>query len=281
MSGNVLVFEDPREKEPGAVGLRSNQPLHRELRLREIDATLPDVAIPTYIRAFRVLAPGQAPTDAPAGPYLHILVRMDSTAKCTDPPELHGFEETIYGYDPSLDVPLDRSAEPRWFYSPETEAPKSEPPILESPGWFESTSGVGSTRGHTRDTSLFLHARDTRPLDGPGSVNSSGSCRANQGVADCALNKLREAVQACTPKASHFACIKSRTLGKLRKEVQDAIWAFECKNYSEARREIEDVNEIVLGNLASFSSCDQREAQELRSRALSLIYKLQKLEAHH
>ena len=111
---------------------------------------------------------------------------------------------------------------------------------------------MGSTRGHTRDTSLFLHARDTRPLDGPGSVNSSGSCLANQGVADCALNKLREAVQACTPKASHFACIRSKTLGKLRKEVQDAISAFECKNYSEARREIEDVNEIVLGNLASF-----------------------------
>ena len=186
----------------------------------------------------------------------------------------------MYGYDPSLDVPLDRSAEPRWFYAPETEAPKSEPPILESPGWFESTSGVGSTRGHTRDTSLFLHARDTRPLDGPGSVSSSGSCLASQGVADCALNKLREAVLACTPKATHFSCIKSKTLWKLRKEVQDAVWAFECKNYSEARREIEDVNDIVLADLASFSTCEQREAQELRSRALSLIYKLQKLEAH-
>ena len=281
ISGNVLVFEDPREKEPAALSLPSNVPLHRELRLRDIDATLPDMAIPTYVRAFRVLAPGQAPTDAPLGPYLHILVRMDSTVKCTDPPELHGFEETVYGYDPSLDVPTNRTAEPRWFYSPETDAPKNEPPILESPGWFESTSGVGSTRGHTRDTSLFLHARDTRPLDGPGSVSASGDCLASQGVADCALNKLREAVQACTPKATHFSCIKSKTLGKLRREVQDAISAFECKNYTEARHEIEDVDEIVLANLAtSFASCQQREAQELRSRALSLIYKLQKLEAH-
>ena len=280
ISGNVLVFEDPREKEPGAVGLGSNQPLHRELRLRDIDATLPDMAIPTYIRAFRGLAPGQASTDTPLGAYVHILVRMDSTVKCTDPPELHGFEESVYGYDPSLDVPTNRTAEPRWFYAPETDAPKNEPPILESPGWFESTSGVGSTRGHTRDTSLFLHARDTRPLDGPGSVSSSGTCLASQGVADCALNKLREAVQACTPKATHFSCVKSKTLGKLRKEVQDAIGAFECKNYTEARHEIEDVNEIVLGNPTSFASCTQREAQELRARALSLIYKLEKLEAH-
>jgi hypothetical protein len=97
---------------------------------------------------------------------------------------------------------------------------------------------------------------------------------------DCALNKLNEAVQACTPKATHFACIKSRTLEKLRREVNDAIRAFECKNYSEARREIEDVEEIVRLNAASFTTCEQREAQELRARALSLIYKLEKLEAH-
>jgi hypothetical protein len=294
LASNVLVFEDPREAEacvnpPGPDGPHascadSTLPLHRGLNLQEIDPAQPDVVIPSYIRALRKRGSVPSPLCEPeTGPPVFIVVTQDTDETCTDPPETHGEEEVVMGYDPGLDCPLDRSAEARWAYAPSA----GEPPLLEDPIAIEITSGIGSTRGHSKDTSVFVHGRNTRPLDGPGDVADATDCLdtgdlgAAEGVVDCGLVILKKALAASETATDHFNCINEvddSTLDTLRELVNIAIDEFDDEDYDAAKDELEEFEDFIKDNqLTLFTDCEEREGPELRARALSLIYMLGKL----
>ena len=164
---------------------------------------------------------------------------MDTTAFAQGLAELHGKEKAILGYNPPCDNPVDRRLEGRWYYSPETGPPKFEDPIVEGSTFTDITSGCGSHLGRPLDGfSLFLLARDTRLLDGPGNVDSSGAC--TNGIVDCKLNKLREALNS-------FTCIGSKTQSDLKKILDSAIHAFDVRSYALAIKRLESFNSAVGG----------------------------------
>jgi hypothetical protein len=127
---------------------------------------LPDVTIPAYTQGFKKLLPGDSP-GSPSGPSTFLLAIIDTTAVFTRTAQAH-FEEELRGIGGTCAGLGPQSAqeyEPRTFYAPETDPPKSEPGVVENQNgrvFVDISDGCGSNKGSGWNFSLYLTARDTR-----------------------------------------------------------------------------------------------------------------------
>ena len=239
---SVFLFEDPRERE---VSLPADQPLHRALRLSEIRADLPpDAEIPAYVRAFRR-------GDPLLGPPTFLLIVADSSAQVQGVVSHIIDEGQILGYEPDCLDPA-ASAQPRLFWVPKPD----EPPILESPVFIDVTSGCGTTHGLTRYWSLFLaSARDTRPI--PEIVRSK-------------LHSLYQVLRTSP-------CVDARLVRKLERQLGTAHIEFVRGAFASAIAKLQAFSDLVQNSPAAFTSCSVNTGGELRARAGSALFMLQKL----
>ena len=97
-------------------------------------------------------------------------------------------------------------------------------------------------------------------------MDSSGAC--TNGIVDCKLNKLRQALNS-------FPCIGSSTKSDLNKILASAIRAFDVRNYPVAIKRLEAFNSAV--DSGDFTDCEKKESDELKARGLSAIFMLRKL----
>jgi hypothetical protein len=135
-----------------------------------LQALLPDVTVPAYVQGFKKLLPGDAP-GYPSGPSTFLLAIIKTTAGFRRTALAH-FEEEERGLVSAcagLGPQSAQAFEPRTFYAPETDPPKSEPDIVENHDgrlFVDISDGCGSNKGSGWNFSLYLTARDTRtPLD--------------------------------------------------------------------------------------------------------------------
>jgi hypothetical protein len=239
---SVFLFEDPRESE---VATPPDQPLHRALLLGEILAELPpDAEIPAYVRAFRK-------GDPVLGPPTFLLIVADSNVDVFGV-LLHVIEEgLILGYEPDCDD-ADSSAQPRLFWGPSP----GEAPILESPVFTDVSNDCGTTRGISRSWSLFLaSARDTRPT---------------LEIAHSKLAALRRVL-------ADAECVDFALVRKLDRLLGSAQLEFARGGYAAAREELQAFSALVQASPGAFASCTVNLSGELRARADSTIFMLQKL----
>jgi hypothetical protein len=238
----VVLFEDPRESE---VNIPPDQPLHRSLRLSEIRADLPpDAEIPAYVRAFRK-------DDPVLGLPTFLLIVADTNVDVSGVLAHIIDEGQILGYEPDC-TSLDPTEQPRLFWVPSP----LEPPILESPTFIDVSTGCGTSRGMTRFWSLFLaSARDTRSI----SEISSTKLTALGTVLD------------------HATCVNNSLLKSLKRKFDSANRQFAHGKYANAIIDLQAFNALIVGAPGGFSNCAGHEAGELRARAESTIFMLQKL----
>ncbi len=239
---SVILFEDPRERE---ASIPANQPLHRSLLLSEIRADLPPEAeIPAYVRAFR--------KDDPAlGTPTFLLFVADTSADVLGLLAHVIDEDRILGYEPDCDDP-DASAQPRLFWVPSP----SEPAALESPSFLDVTSDCGTTHGLTRRWSLFLaSARDTRP------------------TREIAVAKL----SALSTVLDRAQCVDRRLYKALRRKMDSALRQFERGKIALTIDELRGFSALIQGSPGALVSCAVNEGGELRARADSAVFLLQKL----
>ena len=239
---SVLLFEDPRESE---VSVPPGQPLHRSLLLSEIRADLPPNAeIPAYVRAFRK-------GDPQLGPPTFLLLVADTSVDVRGVLAHVIDESLVLGYEPDCFDP-DATRQPRLFWVP---AP-DEPTSLESPVFADVSNGCGTTRGMTRFWSLFLaSARDTRP---------------NSVIAQTKLSALSTLLDSSQ-------CVDRRTSRSLRRSLDNALRAYSRGKIANTISELQAFSAVIQGAPAAFTACAVNEGGELRARAESAIFILQKM----
>ena len=239
---SVVLFEDPRERE---VSIPSDQPLHRSLHLGEIRADLPpDVEIPAYVRAFRK-------GDSLLGPPTFLLIVADSSVDVLGLVAHVVYEGLILGYEPDCAAP-DSTAQPRLFWVPSP----LEPPILESPAFIDVSNGCGTTHGLTRGWSLFLAcARDTRPT---------------AEIARAKLAALRKVLE-------REPCVDLQLIRKLERILGSALLEVARGEFAAASAKLQAFSALIQGSPNAFSSCKVNVSGELRARADSAVFLLQKL----
>jgi len=239
---SVLLFEDPRESE---VATPPSQPLHRPLRLSEIRADLPPEAeIPAYVRAFRK-------DDPVLGPPTFLLLVADTSVDVRGVLAHVIDEGLILGYQPDCFDP-DLTRQPRLFWVPSPD----EPPSLESPVFSDVSNSCGTTRGMTRYWSLFLaSARDTRPT----------------------ATIVQEKLAALGTVLDRASCMDRRLQKSLRRTLDNALRSYSRGRIAATIDDLRLFSSLVQGSPASFSGCTVNEGGELRARAESAVFLLQKL----
>lgn len=239
---SVVLFEDPRERE---MSIPSGLPLHRSLLLSEIHASLPpDAEIPPYVRAFRQ-------GDPLLGPPTFLLLVADTSVDVLGLASHVIDEGAVLGYEPDCDA-LDRTAQPRLFWLPS----QDEPPILESPRFIDVSNDCGTTHGLTRSWSLFLaSARDTR--------STFEIARTKLG----ALHRVLERSE----------CVDPLLVRKLVRKLGSAQVDLGRGDFAAAITTMQEFSAQVFATPGAFSSCTVNESGELRARADSAIFILQKL----
>jgi hypothetical protein len=239
---SVVLFEDPRESE---VSTPAGQPLHRALHLSEIRADLPpDAEIPAYVRAFRK-------GDPDLGPPTFLLIVADTSVDVLGLVAHVVDEGLILGYEPDCDDP-DPTAQPRLFWTPSPD----ERPVLESPRFIDVSNACGSSRGLTQQWSLFLaSARDTRP------------------TSEIAATKL----SALVTVLARAQCIDRRLMKSLQRSLDSAQRQFARGKIAATINELGSFSALIQGAPGAFASCDGNEGGELRARAGSAVFMLQKM----
>jgi hypothetical protein len=239
---SVILFEDPRERE---VSIPANQPLHRSLLLSEIRADLPPNAeIPAYVRAFRK-------DDALLGPPTFLLLVADTSVDVLGLLAHVIDESLVLGYEPDCDA-ADTTAQPRLFWVPSA----GEPAALESPRFTDVSNDCGTTRGLTRSWSLFLaSARDTR---------------STQAIASAKLSALSTFLDGAT-------CVDRRLYKALRRKLDTAQRQFERNKIPAVIDELQAFTALIQSSPSAVANCAVNEGGELRARADSAIFILQKL----
>ena len=239
---SVVLFEDPRESE---VATPPGQPLHRALLLSEIRADLPPEAeIPAYVRAFRK-------DDPVLGPPTFLLLVADTNVGVRGVLAHVVDESLVLGWEPDCFDP-DPTQQPRLFWVPSPDEPTS----LESPVFSDVSNSCGTTRGMTRYWSLFLaSARDTRP--------SAVIAQAKLS----ALSTLLDSAQ----------CVDRRTQRALRRSLDNALRSYSRGKIAGTIDELHTFSALIQATPAAFNACAVNEGGELRARAESAIFILQKL----
>lgn len=239
---SVVLFEDPRESE---VSIPPGQPLHRSLLLGEIRADLPPNAeIPAYVRAFRK-------GDPDLGPPTFLLLVADTNVDVRGVLAHVIDEELVLGYEPNC-FDADATRQPRLFWVPSPDEPAS----LESPVFADVSNSCGTTRGMTRNWSLFLASvRDTRP---------------NSVIAPAKLSALSTVLNGAQ-------CVDRRTSRSLRRSLDNALRQFSRGKIAATISELQVFSATIQGAPAAFTSCAVNEGGELRARSESAIFILQKL----
>jgi hypothetical protein len=160
-------------------------------------------------------------------------------------------EDLVLGYEPDCFDP-DPTLQPRLFWVPSP----GEPSSLESPVFADVSNSCGSTRGLTRYWSLFLaSARDTRP---------------NAVIAQTKLSAL-SAVLDRSP------CVERRTQRSLRRLLDTALRDFGRGRTAATISSLQAFSATIQGAPAAFAVCAVNEGGELRARAESAIFILQKM----
>ncbi|MFO0984032.1 MAG: DUF6689 family protein [Planctomycetota bacterium] len=236
-NAKVLVFQDPRESE---VSIPEDEPLPRPLLLSEVDAGLPPIEIPAFVRAFRK-------GDPVLGVPTFILVIADTTAQSRGIIDHLIDEQLILGYKPDC-ANRETSLQPRGFWSPDL----GDPPIVEGAVFIDISSGCGTIRGLTRDFSYFLAARDTRPT---------------REIARAKLDALEAIVEAS-------ACIDAPVRDELSKEIRAAIHTYAGGRTILAIRFVDQFLSTVEQSEDAFQECAPHLTAELRARALSAHFML-------
>ena len=195
-------------------------------------AQLPDVTIPAHIQAFKKVDPEN-------GTPTFLLEILDSTARFARTVEVHYDEAEQLGYEPSCDDP-DFGMQPRTFYAPEIDPPKSEPPQVEGDVFVNFTTGCGSNIGRGGKFSLWLTARDT---DLP--VVTADSQLANLAAA-----------------MDFYPCIDADVRGALDAALQAAVSAFadykssgDPDDQAEAIAQLDAFIAVVDANPGGFAAC--------------------------
>lgn len=241
-SASVVLFEDPRELE---VSIPPDEPLHRSLHLSEIRADLPaDAEIPAYVRAFRK-------GDPVLGPATFVLVIVDTNFQTAGIIDHVVDEAPILGYEPDCDSP-DSTKQQRLFYLPSP----AEAPIFESPTFIDISNDCGTSRGRFRTFSLFLaSARDTRR------------------TFDIAQSKLI----ALSAVLNQATCIEASFATQLRQNVDAILFLFSRNRYPGTISRLAALSALIQGNPDAFAGCTTNVAGELRARADSAVFILEKL----
>ena len=209
-------------------------------------ALLPDVTVPSYLKA---LGKG-----TPSGPPTFVLAVIDTTAQFKRTAEFHGFEDFRLGHDPACVNAADRTKEPRTFDVPE--AAKGEPSLVEGAVFTDISSGCGSNKGSGWNFSLYLTGRDTRP------------------VLEVARFKLRRMQDTLAALASFITSPAVAT--SLTNEVQAALSTLDASPLSS----LANMNNVVaIGdqNPTAFDNSTRNVAGELLGRAQSATYLLDKV----
>jgi len=255
-TASMFEFVDNR---PGAVdqGLRAFFPGDPVLQ-----AQLTDVTIPSYFQAF----PKKAAIDPPGGPYTgpptFVMGIIDTTATFTRTAQMHEEEEGRLGYAPSCADATDpgpppqpqasQPVQPRTFYAPETDAPKSEAPLLEGTIATDFSSGCGSNIGRSSRFSFWFTGRDTRnSLD----------------IANNKFDSLGFAIGTF-----YAGLINSATAAILTTQLGDARTAFDAGDLAGTILSLNLFIATVDGNPGSFTPDPANVAGELIARAESLKY---------
>lgn len=154
----VRLVEFPDNRAPGTdQGLRAFFP-----GLPIVQALLPDVLVPKEIQAFPKARPGDPSGGPYTGPPTFLMAIVDTTADFRRTARFHGQEKDRLGYQPKCSD-SDQTMQPRTFYAPETDPPKSEAPLVEGAVFTDFSTGCGSNIGRGSRFSLWLTARDLRP----------------------------------------------------------------------------------------------------------------------
>jgi hypothetical protein len=238
-NARVLVFADPRESE---VSVRDDEPLHRPLLLSEVDASLPPIEIPAFVRAFRK-------GDPVSGVPTFLLVIADNTARSRGIINHVIDEEVILGYKPDCSN-LESSLQPRGFWAPDL----GDAPIIEGSVFIDISSGCGTARGITRDFSYFLDARDTRPT---------------RTIVHAKLDAIETIVESSS-------CIDDPVHDELAKLIGLAIASYSGGRTVQAIRFMEKLLSTVERSDEAFQECPPHLAPELRARSLSALFMLVK-----
>jgi streptogramin lyase len=214
-----------------------------------LEALVPSVTVPSYLKALGKGSPG--------GPPTFVLAIVETTARFRRTAEFHGFEDFRLGYDPACVVPADRTREPRTFYVPETA--KGEPALVEGAVFTDVSSGCGSNKGSGWSFSLYLTGRDTRP------------------VIDGARFKLQRLQDALFAFASFITVPAVAT--SLGNDVQAALDVLDA-DPAAALAHMDNVATTVDANPGAFDNAARNVAGEVLGRAQSAAYLLGKTQAN-
>jgi hypothetical protein len=243
------VFTDPRESEAGAPA-NPSLPLHRALDLNgEISSLLPaGVTIPAHVRAFRKADPV---TGLPTGPPTFVLLVAGTSAQVLGTIQHIADEALVLGYSPSC-ADSNPTLRPKLFWRDNPAA--GEDPIPEG-DFINVTNGCGTSRGLTKNYSLFLPARDTR---------SAPAILAAQ------LDGLGMVLDSAT-------CVRSRTLKSLKRQYATAVREIARGRPDKALLALQTLLALVQSSPADFSSCSSNESGDIRARTGSAIFTLSNL----
>ncbi len=241
-SASVVLFEDPRELE---ADVPPDEPLLRSLHLSEIRADLPpDAEIPAYVRAFRK-------GDPVTGPPTFVLVVVDTNIHTSGVIDHVVEEAPILGYEPNCDDP-DSKFQQRLFWLPSP----AEPPILESPQFIDISNGCGTSRGRMRSFSLFLaSARDTR---------------TTMEIGTAKVVAMRQVID-------FWPCIDPAFADQLRLKANAILLLNSRTRFDAAVQRLGEFSDMILAHPEAFTGCAANVAGELRARADSAVFILEKL----
>jgi hypothetical protein len=196
------------------------------------------------VRAFRK-------DDPLLGPPTFLLIVADTNVDVRGIVSHVIDESLILGYEPDC-FAADQTAQPRLFWLPSPD----EPPVLESPTFLDVSNDCGTTRGLTRSWSLFLaSARDTRPT---------------VEIAHTKIGALRLLLD-------RSPCVDPGLVRKLSRLLGSAEVEFARGGYAAAITKLQAFSTLIEGSPDAFSACSVNEGGELRARADSAIFILQKL----
>jgi hypothetical protein len=242
-SASVVLFEDPRELEDN---VPPDEPLHRPLHLSEIRADLPpDAEIPAYVRAFRK-------GIGINGPPTFVLVVVDNNIHTSGVIDHVVEEAPILGYEPNCDD-LDSKMQQRLFWLPSP----VEAPILESPQFIDISNDCGTSRGRMRTFSLFLaSARDTR---------------STYEIAQTKLSAIRSVIDY------YASCIDASFADVLRQRADTILLLYSRGKASATIDRLTAFSALIQSTPDAFTGCTVNAGGELRARADSAVFILQKL----
>jgi hypothetical protein len=196
------------------------------------------------VRAFRK-------DDPLLGPPTFLLIVVDSNIQVSGVIDHVVDEELVLGYDPDCSDP-DSSGQQRLFWLPSPH----EPPSLESPVFTDISTDCGTSRGRMRTFSLFLaSARDTRP---------------SHEIAKTKLAALRTVL-------GRAACLDPLMTLVLEQKANTAMNLFLHRRFDFAIAELNAFSALIQNSPGSFSSCTINAGGELRARADSAVFILEKL----